>query len=65
MESNEQIELTSKIETDSQIESRMTAMGMGLEGGEIQQKGKRTNGHGQQCGDSGAGGREKYKGDKW
>ena len=29
MESNKQTELTSKIETDSQMESRMTAKGVG------------------------------------
>ena len=37
--------------TDPQMESRMTA-GVGrLECGGIEQKGKRTHGHGQQCGD--------------
>ena len=52
MESNEQSELTSKIETDPQIESTLTAMGRGrLRGRRIKQKGKRTHGHGQQCGD--------------
>ena len=41
MESNGQTEITSKIETDSQIESRMTALGVGgLEGGRIKQKEK-------------------------
>ena len=50
VESNEQTELTSKIETDSQIESRPTAKGGGLRGGGIEQKGKRAHGHGQQCG---------------
>ena len=29
----------------------MTARGRGLGGGRIEQKGKRTHGHGQQCGD--------------
>ena len=51
MESNEQTELTSKIETDSEMESRMTAMRGGLEGGGMEQKGKRTHGHRRQCGD--------------
>ena len=51
MESNEQTELTSKIETDSDRE-QMTAMGWGRLGGRgIKQKGKRTHGHGQQHGD--------------
>ena len=50
MDSNEQIELTRKMKTDSQMESRMTA-GVGrLGGGGMEQKGKRTLGHGQQCG---------------
>ena len=42
MESNEQTELTSKIETDSQIESRMTTIGwggQGLEGWSKKEKG--------------------------
>ena len=44
MESNEQTELTRKMGTDS--ESRMTAsVGWGGGGG-IEQKGKRTHGHG-------------------
>ena len=60
VESNEQSELTSKIETDPQIESTLTAMGRGrLRGRRIKQKGKRTHGHGQQCGDCW------YKGIKW
>ena len=33
-----------------------------LGGGGIEQKGKRTHGHGQQCGDCRG---EDYKGDKW
>ena len=52
MESNEQAEITSKIETDSQIEGRLTALeGIGLEGCGTEQKRKRTHGHRQQCGD--------------
>ena len=52
MESNEQTELTSKIETNSLVESRMTAKVWGeLEGRVVEQKGIRTHGHGQQCGD--------------
>ena len=45
--------LTDKQNRDRQRESRMTAMvGEGLVGGgRIEQKGKRTHGHGQQCGD--------------
>ena len=53
VEFNEQTELTSNIETDSQIENRMTAY-WGRErvvGGGTKQKGKRTHGHGRQCGD--------------
>ena len=46
MESNERTELTSK------IESRLMALGV-LGGGGIEQKEKRTHGHGQQCGDWG------------
>ena len=46
MESNEETELTRKVETDS--ESRLTALRMGVEGWKDQ--GKRTRGHGQQCG---------------
>ena len=45
--------LTSKIETDSYIESRLTALEWGLEGGQIELKAQRTHGHGQQCGDCG------------
>ena len=51
MESNEQIELTRKMGTDSYMESRMTAKWWGVRGGGTEQKGKRTHGHGQQCGD--------------
>ena len=64
MESNEQTESTSEIETESLIESRLTAMG---EGGGIEYKRKRTHGHGQLCGnDYGAGWWWKREwGDKW
>ena len=63
VESNEHTELTSKIQTDSQMESRTTAIGRGsLEGGGIEQKGKRTVGHGQQCGDCCG---KECKGTKW
>ena len=51
MESNEQTELTRKMGTDSQMESRMTAGGRYFGDGGIEQRGKRTHGHGQQCGD--------------
>ena len=49
----EQIEQRRKIRTDSQIESRMIAGGRWGRGGggQIEEKGKRTHGHGQQCGD--------------
>ena len=41
VESSEQTELTSKIETNSYIQSRMTAKGEGrFRGGGIKQKGK-------------------------
>ena len=53
MESNEQTELTSKIETDSYTESRLTALGAGGWGGGIGQKRKRTHGQGQQGADYG------------
>ena len=33
------------------MENRLTALGWGLGGGGIEQKGKRTHGRGQQCGD--------------
>ena len=37
--------------TDSEMESRVTAQGvLGGDGG-MEQKGKKTHGHGQQCGD--------------
>ena len=52
VESNEQTELTGKTETDSQIESRWQ-LGGRVGAGRIEQKGKRTHGHGQQCGDCG------------
>ena len=41
MESNEQTELTSKTETDSQIESRLTALGGWLGAGGNQAKRKK------------------------
>ena len=45
------------------MESRLTAMGGRLEGGGIKQKGERTHGHGQQCGDcEGEGGIRKING---
>ena len=46
------------------MESWMTASGGGgrLRGGGIEQKGKKTHGHGQQCGD--CGGQWGYKGTK-
>ena len=57
MESKDQTELTSKIKTDSEIESRLTAINEGgLRDGGVQLKGKTTHGHGQQCGDCGGGG---------
>ena len=43
-------ELTRKIETDAWMESRLTAKGGGCGGG-MEQKGKRTHGHGEQCSD--------------
>ena len=43
----------------------MTAMGGGLGGGGTEQKGKRTGGHGQQCGDCwGEGGRRGLNGNE-
>ena len=47
--------LTSKIETDSYIESRLTALGEWFGDGMIKQKRKRTHGHGQQCDNCGGG----------
>ena len=57
MDFNEQTELTSKIERDS--ESRLTALvgGLGVEGNLQNQKLERTHGQGQQCGDCGWQGR--------
>ena len=51
MESNEQTELTRKIGTDSEMESKMTACGRRLRGGGMKQKGRKRHGHGEQCGD--------------
>ena len=51
MESNEHTELTRKMETDSQMESRWQLVGGGGEGLEGLNRKKRTQGHGQQCGD--------------
>ena len=51
MESNEQAELARKMWADSEIESRMTASRGKLGVGGTEQKGKRTHGHGQHCGD--------------
>ena len=42
---------------------QMTASGESLRGGGIEQKGNRTHGHRQQCGDCRGGG--EYKGTKW
>ena len=50
VESSKQTELINKIETDSQMESRMTATGGRLGDGGTEQKGKRTHGRRQQCG---------------
>ena len=50
MESDEQIELTSKIETDSQRAGDSYGVGR-LEGGRWRKKKKRTHGHKQQGGD--------------
>ena len=41
MESNERTEITTEIETDSQVESRLTALG--VEGGGIKQKRNKKN----------------------
>ena len=47
----------------------MTALGRGLGSGRIEQEGKRTHGHGQQCSDyQGRGmdvGGRGFRGDKW
>ena len=52
MESNEQTELTGKIETDSEIENMMTSLGQEVVCSRgIKQKEKMTHGHGQQYGD--------------
>ena len=53
VESNEQTELTSKSETDSYLESRWQLVGRWgrLQGRGIEQKRKRTHGHGKQGGD--------------
>ena len=54
MESNEQTELTSKIEIKSWIESKMTARvgeRLGRGNKRIEQKNPKTHGHRQQCGD--------------
>ena len=52
MASNEQTELTREIDTDSEIESKMTTkVGVEVRGVGIEQNRKRTQGHGQQCGD--------------
>ena len=50
MESNKQTELASKTETDQHMENRRQLVGGGLGVGGIEQKGRRTQGHGQQCG---------------
>ena len=49
--SNEQTELTTKIEVNSQMKNRWQLVGGRLRSGRIEQKWKRTQGHGQQCGD--------------
>ena len=53
MESNEHTELTGKTETDSEMESgwQLVRVGGRFKGGRNEQKGKKTHGHGQQCGD--------------
>ena len=51
MESNEQTEQMSKNRDRVIVREQMTAAVGGLEGGGIEQKGKRTRGHGQQHGD--------------
>ena len=73
MESNEETELTRKIETDSQVESRLTALGRvwgrAWRGQAKKEKNReRTQGHGQHSGNCGArgqvgGGRRGHRGD--
>ena len=53
VESKEQTERTRETGTDSWMESRVTAGGGEVRGGRTERKGKRTHGHGQQCGDYG------------
>ena len=62
VKSNEQAELTSEMETDSSMESRLTAPGLAgrVRGRRDQGKRKRTHGCRQWCGDCG----RRYKGDK-
>ena len=48
---SEQAELTRRMGADSEMESRATASKGRLVGGGTEQKGKRTHGYGQQCGD--------------
>ena len=55
VECSEKTDLKWKTETDSERECMVTAM-RGLGSGGIEQKGKRTHGQGQQCGDLGVGG---------
>ena len=65
MDSKEQSELTGKTETDSQIENRLIALGVGwYRGGEIEQKGKRTMDMDNSVVIAG-GGRREYKGHIW
>ena len=51
VESNEQTELTSKVETDSDREQADSSGGWGLGSAGVEPKGKRAHGHGPQCGD--------------
>ena len=53
MESDEKCDLTSKTDADSDGEQKTAGRGWRLGGGGIEQKRKRTHGHGQQCGDCG------------
>ena len=62
MPSIEQTEVPSKIEMVSWIERRLTALSRCSGCGGMEQKGTRTHGHGQQCGDWGMVG---YKDDGW